>query len=116
MPQCPLCPLCPDIPCVLVPPCPGAPCTPVLQQLLLLQVHLTWFWDNLASNVMSHFPSLLVQGGKVPVGHGSGDVPAQAGLVTAGRSLVVQVGKLRQGQLDLTGLLFSSSPAEGQLS
>lgn len=52
----------------------------------------------------------------MPVGHGSGDVPAQAGLVTAGRSLVVQVGKLRQGQLDLTGLLFSSSPAEGQLS
>lgn len=60
--------LCPSVPCVLTSlvfwclQCPGAPCTPVLQQLLLLQVHLTWFGDNLASNVMSHFPSPLAVG------------------------------------------------------
>lgn len=67
VPQCPLCPSVPCVPCVLVSPvfwcllCPGAPCTPVLQ-LLLLQVHLTWFGDNLASNMMSHFPSPLAVG------------------------------------------------------
>lgn len=112
---------------------PCAPVTPVSwcslhsrAQQPLLQVHLTWFWENLASEMVPHFPSphprllLWVQGGKVPVGHGSGGAPARSGLVTAPRSLVVQVGKRRQEQLGLTGPLSSlgtsSSRAEGQLS
>lgn len=34
----------------------ASPCAAVLWQLLL-QVHLTWFWEHLASEMMPHFPS-----------------------------------------------------------
>lgn len=73
-------------PCALVTPVSWCSLHSSAQQPLL-QVHLTWFWENLASEMVPHFPSphprplLWVQGGKVPVGHGSGGAPARSGLV-----------------------------------
>lgn len=100
-------PLCPGVPCVLYLPCPGAPCTPVLQQQLL-QVHLTWFGDNLASEMKPHFPSPLLWYRK---GRCQWVMALVMPLPTLGWSQLPGCagGKLRQEQLHLTGLFFSGN-------